>query len=49
LFVLVDRLIVKAGCLIECSSKVSQLLIEILNLLSKPIQQAVTFPRISRP
>jgi hypothetical protein len=49
LFVLVDRLIVKSGCLIECSSKVSQLLIEILNLLSNPVQQAVTFLRNSRP
>jgi hypothetical protein len=42
LFVFLDGLIVHLGSLIERG-------LEILDLLSKPIQQVVTFARISRP
>jgi hypothetical protein len=49
LAVFFDRLIVKLRRLIERGSEVPKLLIEILNLLRKPVQQTVTFARISRP
>jgi hypothetical protein len=49
LFVLFARFIVQLGCLIEGSLEILVVLIELLNLLSKPVQQAVTFAWISRP
>ena len=49
LFVLFQRLIVQLGCLIEGSLEILDVLIELLYLLSKPVQQAVTFAWISRP
>ena len=42
LFVLLDGLIVELGGLIERG-------LEVLNLLGEPVQQVVTFARISRP
>jgi hypothetical protein len=42
LFVFLGSLIVKLRGLIECG-------LEVLDLLSEPVQQVVTFTRISRP
>jgi hypothetical protein len=49
LLLLLDGLIVKLGRFIECGLDIPKLLIEIVNLLSEPVQQAVTFTRIRRP
>ena len=49
LLVFFERLIVHYGRLVESGSEVANLLIEIVNLLDKPVQQLVAFAWISRP